>query len=68
MKQQITTLKVPARKKLYDRVQQLVADNMPIICLASPNILVGAKNKVGNFSPSILDPYILWNSDELFLR
>jgi peptide/nickel transport system substrate-binding protein len=68
MKQQISTLKVPVRKKLYDRVQQLVADNLPIICLASPNILVGAKNKVGNFNPSILDPYVLWNSDELFLR
>ena len=68
MKQQISTLKVPVRKKLYDRVQQLVADNLPLICLASPNILVGAKNKVGNFNPSILDPYVLWNSDELFLR
>jgi peptide/nickel transport system substrate-binding protein len=68
MKQQISTLKVPARKRLYNRVQQLVAENLPIICLASPNILVGAKNKVGNFNPSILDPYVLWNADELFLR
>jgi peptide/nickel transport system substrate-binding protein len=68
MKQQISTLKVPARKKMYDRVQQLVAENLPIICLASPNILVGAKNKVGNFNPSILDPYVLWNADELFLH
>jgi peptide/nickel transport system substrate-binding protein len=68
MKQQISALKVPARKKMYDRVQQLVAENLPIICLASPNILVGAKNKVGNFNPSILDPYVLWNADELFLH
>ncbi len=68
MKKQLSTLKVSDRKKLYDRVQQLVADNMPLICLASPNILVGAKNKVGNFNPSILDPYVLWNSDELFIR
>jgi peptide/nickel transport system substrate-binding protein len=68
MKKQLSTLKVADRKKLYDRVQQLVADNLPLICLASPNILVGAKNKVGNFNPSILDPYVLWNSDELFIR
>jgi peptide/nickel transport system substrate-binding protein len=68
MKKQLSTLKVADRKKLYDRVQQLVADNLPLICLASPNILVGAKNKVGNFNPSILDPYVLWNSEELFIR
>ena len=68
MKKQLSTLKVADRKKLYDRVQQLVAENLPLICLVSPNILVGAKNKVGNFNPSILDPYVLWNSDELFIR
>jgi peptide/nickel transport system substrate-binding protein len=68
MKKQLSTLKVADRKKLYDRVQQLVADNLPLICLASPNILVGAKNNVGNFNPSILDPYVLWNSDELYIR
>jgi ABC-type transport system substrate-binding protein len=56
------------RKRLYDRVQQLVADNLPFIFLASPNILVGAKNRVGNFQPAILDNYVLWNADELFLR
>lgn len=68
MKQQLTTLKISDRKRLYDRVQQLVADNLPFIFLASPNILVGAKNRVGNFQPAILDNYVLWNADELFLR
>jgi len=56
------------RKQLFDRVQELIADNLPIICLASPNILVGAKVNLGNFRAAILEPYTLWNADELFWR
>jgi peptide/nickel transport system substrate-binding protein len=54
------------RKRLYDRVQELVWENMPVIFLVSPHILVGAKNNVGNFKPAILSNYTLWNADELF--
>jgi peptide/nickel transport system substrate-binding protein len=68
MRKQISTLKFKDRKKMYDRVQQIVAEEQPLICLVSPNILVGAKKRVGNFQPAILDHYVLWNADELFLR
>jgi len=68
MRKQLSTLNVKVRKRLYDRVQELVAQNLPLICLASPNILVGARNRVGNFKPSILDHYVLWNADELYLH
>lgn len=68
MRKQLSTLKVKERKRLYDRVQQLVAEHLPLICVVSPNILVAAKTRVGNFQPAILDHYTLWNADELFLR
>jgi len=68
MEQQLTTLDYPKRKQLYDRVQEIVANDLPVICLASPNILVGARNRVGNFRPAILDPYALWNVEELYAR
>jgi hypothetical protein len=29
---------------------------------------VAAKNRVGNFEPAILDPYALWNIEELYMR
>lgn len=67
MGQQLVTIKYDQRKKLYDRVQQLVAENLPIINLVSPNVLVGAYSKIGNFRPAILESYILWNADELFI-
>ena len=66
MRTQIGTLDPAERKKKYDRVQALVAENLPIVTLVSPNLLVGAKKGLGNFRPAVLDHYVLWNVDELF--
>ena len=68
MKRQLVTLDYAERKRLYDRVQELVAENLPIIPLVTPNVLAGAKNDVGNFRPVILDHNTLWNVEELFRR
>ncbi|HEY1660639.1 MAG TPA: ABC transporter substrate-binding protein [Candidatus Sulfotelmatobacter sp.] len=67
MEKQLSTLKPQARKQLYDRVQQIIADNLPVISLVSPNILVAARNRLANFEPAALDPHTLWNAQELFL-
>jgi peptide/nickel transport system substrate-binding protein len=67
MEEQLSTLNPENRKALYDRVQMILAQQLPIICLASPNVLVGAKSELGNFKPAVLDPHTLWNSSELFL-
>jgi peptide/nickel transport system substrate-binding protein len=56
------------RKKLYDRAQEILAENQPMIFLASPDILAGAKNSVGNFHPAVLEPYVLWNVEQLYLK
>ena len=68
MQQQLVTLDYAKRKRLYDGVQEIVAKNLPVICLASPNILVGAKVRIGNFQPAILDPFALWNVEELYIH
>ncbi len=68
MQQQMITLDYAKRKKLYDRVQQLISENVPFIFLATPNILAAADARVGNFHPAVLDPYTLWNADELYIR
>jgi peptide/nickel transport system substrate-binding protein len=68
MRQQIETLNVSVRKRLYDRVQRLVAVNLPIIGIASPHLLVAVAGSVGNLRPSILPPYVLWNAEQLFWK
>ena len=68
MQQQMITLDYSRRKQLYDRVQELIAQNLPFIFLATPNILAGAQPRIGNFHPALLDPCTLWNADELYER
>jgi peptide/nickel transport system substrate-binding protein len=68
MAEQLMTLNYKDRKRLYDRVQQLVAENLPLICLVSPNILVGAQKKIRNFRPANLNDFTLWNAEQLFFR
>ena len=65
---QLTETRREQRKRLYDRVQEILAENQPMIFLASPDILVGAKNTIGNFHPAVLEPYVLWNVEQLYLR
>ncbi|MGB8542708.1 MAG: ABC transporter substrate-binding protein [Candidatus Acidiferrales bacterium] len=68
MQQQLVTLDYAQRRRLYDRVQEIVAEKLPVICLVSPNILAAAANRVGNFRPGILVPYALWNIEQLYVQ
>ena len=68
MEQQLAGPSYEQRKKWFDRVQELLAENQPMIFLASPDILVGAKNSIGNFHPAVLEPYVLWNAEQLYFK
>src|ERR1700687_2018403 len=68
MEQQLTATNGAQRKRLYDRVQEILAERQPMIFLASPDVLVGAKTGIGNFHPAVLEPYVLWNVEQLYQR
>jgi peptide/nickel transport system substrate-binding protein len=66
MRKQVVTRKYEERKKLFDRVQEVAMLHMPLIPLVSPNVLVGVKRNLGNFRAALLEPYGLWNVEELY--
>lgn len=66
MQRQATTLSYDLRKHLYDRVQEIMASELPLVGLVSPNVLVGAKLGLGNLRPAVLPHHVLWNCEELF--
>ncbi len=68
IEEQMSARTFEQRKILYDRAQEVLAENQPMIFLASPNILAGAKNSIGNFHPAVLEPYVLWNVEQLYLK
>jgi peptide/nickel transport system substrate-binding protein len=68
IEEQMSARTFEQRKRLYDRAQEILAENQPMIFLASPNILAGAKNSIGNFHPAVLEPYVLWNVEQICLK
>lgn len=62
------TIEFEQRKEYSDEIQRLVAENLPILYLVSPNQYSLAKREVGNLWPSPLRPQVTWNIQELFLR
>jgi peptide/nickel transport system substrate-binding protein len=53
------------RKADFDRVQQIVADQAPIIFLVHPNALSAVAANVKNVTPAVLAPQVYWNADRL---
>jgi peptide/nickel transport system substrate-binding protein len=56
------------RKTAFNEIQAIYRDEMPVIPLVARHIVTGANSKIGNYNPSPIIPYSLWNVDELFLR
>jgi peptide/nickel transport system substrate-binding protein len=66
LRQQIVTRNYADRKRMYDRVQAILMQYLPLVPLVSPDVLAGAKKNLGNFRPALLDHYTLWNIEELY--
>ena len=67
MKRQLKELDPRERRKMYDRVQAIVARQAPMIFLVSPHVVAAAQPNIGNFRPSVLEHLTLWNAEELYL-
>jgi peptide/nickel transport system substrate-binding protein len=55
------------RKALYDKVQEIVWDQAPIIYLVHKNVLVGVSPALKNAAPSVFRPQTFWNPEHLSL-
>jgi peptide/nickel transport system substrate-binding protein len=53
------------RKRDFDRVQQIIADQLPFIYLVHPNALVGISPSLKNLQPTAMRPQLLWNIEYL---
>jgi len=65
MLQQSQTLDEAERKKLFSRVQELIAIHQPVIPLVTSNAYVGVKEKWQNISPPPMGS-LLWNIDTIW--
>jgi len=68
MVQQSRETKTALRKKAFDRVQEIVAQQAPVIFLVGKHSLCAYGPRVGNASPSPFFPQTYWNIDQLYVR
>ena len=66
--QQAQTSDPGERKRIFNEIQAIIAEEMPVIPITSRHIVSAANENVGNFSPSGILPFSLWNADRLFIR
>ncbi len=65
MRAQASTADVKKRKAAFDRVQEIVYEQAPILYLVNQNALSAVSTTVAGASPGILYPQTFWNADHL---
>jgi peptide/nickel transport system substrate-binding protein len=69
MNEQIKTLDFPQRKKFYDEVQEILAEEVPMIYTVSPMSYAAIRSDLGNVRPTVLSWYrVTWNAEELYFK
>ena len=69
MNDQMHTINFAQRKKDFDEVQAIWAEEVPMICIAAPTASSAARSNIGNLRPAIATPYhMTWNIEELYFK
>jgi len=68
MAKQVAALDHAQRKALFDRVQKIVAEQLPMIQFAAPRIYLATSTRVSGATPALLRPSIFWNPDTLTVK
>jgi len=65
MIEQAATVDPARRKQLFDEVQRIFAQNLPVLYFAAPRLFYAHSTRVTGVVPSVLRPPVLWNADSL---
>jgi len=68
MARQIAALDDGERKRLFDEVQKVFAEHLPVINFAAARIYVATSTRVTNLTPTLLRPMLLWSPDTIAVK
>jgi peptide/nickel transport system substrate-binding protein len=68
MTRQSTTLDIEERRRLFNEVQRIFAENLPVMYFAAPRVYIAASTRMINLYPALTRPEILWSADTLAVR
>jgi peptide/nickel transport system substrate-binding protein len=69
MDAQMKTLDFAERKKDFDEVQEILAEEQPMIFTVTPLYYAAIRSNIGNVRPTSLSYYrVTWNAEELYFK
>ena len=68
MAKQVATPDPTERKRIYDHVQQIFAEHVPMVYFVAPRIYVAASARLTGFTPGLNRPQLLWAPETIAIR
>jgi peptide/nickel transport system substrate-binding protein len=65
MRRQSATLDATERRRLFAEAQRVLAERLPILYFAAPELTYAMSARVAGAMPSVLQPAVLWNAEAL---
>ena len=65
MQEQAATIDPARRRDLFNQVQRIFAENLPVLYFVAPRLYYAHSARVSGATPSVLRPPVLWNADTL---
>jgi peptide/nickel transport system substrate-binding protein len=67
MQEQHSVLSSETRRRAFNRVQEIIAEEEPIIPLVHPDVLAAISADLRGYAASVLPPHLFWNIENLSL-
>ena len=64
----MSSLDQAERRRAFDEIQQIFANNLPAIYFVAPRLYMATSTRVGGLSPSILRPQLLWDVERMTVQ
>jgi peptide/nickel transport system substrate-binding protein len=56
------------RKRLFNDVQRIFSENLPMLHFAAPRVYIATSSRLINLKPSLSRPPLIWSADELAVK
>jgi peptide/nickel transport system substrate-binding protein len=63
--EQAATVDPARRKAIFNDVQRIMAENLPILYFVAPRMYYAESTRINGATPSVMRPPVLWNADTL---
>jgi peptide/nickel transport system substrate-binding protein len=56
------------RKRLFNDVQRIFSENLPMLHFAAPRVYIATSSRLLNLKPSLSRPPLIWSADEMAVK